>query len=151
MARGYARALKMSLLESPFFVGTACFITGSLLGYWLWRWKDRNVRAALAIKEQSLLQSAQRQAETIAREARVQANEEAIKLRGQMDEAFTERRARIIEAEKRMVERESLINRQLEHLVGEEKTVRSQQQEWQTRFDSLEQQKAQLTQLEQQR
>src|ERR1051325_9732994 len=134
----------MSLLESSYLVGAACFATGSLAGYWFWRWKNRSLNAAL-------LEGAQRQAETIAREARVQANEEAIKLREQTEKSFGERRARITEAEQRMVERESLINRQLEHLVEEEKNLRIQQQEYQQRAESLEQQRAEATQLAQQR
>ena len=39
----------------------------------LWRWKERTIRTALVIKEQSILETARRQAENIAREARVQA------------------------------------------------------------------------------
>jgi ribonuclease Y len=137
----------MSLLESPYFVGAACLATGSLLGYWLLRWKDRNIRAALIIKEQGILEAAQRQAEAIAREARVTANEDALKLRAQTEQAYNERRARIIDAEKRMVERESLINTQLEHLVEQEKALRTQQQEWRHRSESCDRQKAELEQL----
>jgi len=109
------------------------------------------VQAALSIKEQSILEGANRQAETIAREARVQANEEAIKLREQTEKSFGERRARISEAEKRMVERESLINRQLEHLVDQEKALRTQQEDYQQRSKGLEQQRAEISQLVEQR
>jgi ribonuclease Y len=109
------------------------------------------VQAALSIKEQSIVEAANRQAETIAREARVQANEEAIKLREQTEKSFGERRARISEAEKRMVERESLINRQLEHLVDQEKALRTQQEDYQQRSKGLEQQRAEISQLVEQR
>ena len=137
----------MSLLDSPYLVGATCFVAGSLVGYWLWRWKERSVRAALAIKEQSILETANRQVETIAREAKVEANEEAIKLRQQTEQSFAERRARIIDAEKRMVERESLINRQLENLVEQEQSVRCQQQECRKRSESLDQEKAEVANL----
>src|SRR5881396_3399001 len=113
----------MSVLQSSFIIGGSCFAAGALIGYWLWRWKNRTLRAAFAIKEESILEAARRQAETIAREARLQANEEALKLRDQTEQALSERRARIVEAEKRMVERESLINRQLENMVEEEKSL----------------------------
>jgi len=109
------------------------------------------VQAALSIKEQSIIEAANRQAETIAREARVQANEEAIKLREQTEKSFSERRARISEAEKRMVERESLINRQLEHLVDQEKALRTQQEDYQQRSKGLEQQRSEISQLVEQR
>ena len=141
----------MSLVDTPYIVGAACFATGALGSYWLWRWKDRSVRAAQTIKEQSIVEAAKRQAETIAREARVQANEEALQLRQQTEQSFGERRARIIEAEKRMVERESLINRQLEHLVEEEKSLRAQKQQYEERSDALEQQRAAAAHLLEQR
>jgi len=137
----------MSLTESSYLVGTACFTAGALLSHVLWRWKDRSIRAAWAIKEQTILDTARREAETIAREAKVQANEEAIKLRQQTESAFTDRRARIIDAEKRMVERESLINRQLENLVEQEQSLRVQQQECRKRSDCLDQEKIEVAEL----
>src|SRR6059036_1886772 len=112
----------MNPLHSWYMLGGSCFIAGAFVGYWLWRWKNRSVRAALAIKEESILEAARRQAEAIGREARIQANEEALKLRDQTEQGLSERRARISEAEKQMVERETLINRQLENMVQEEKS-----------------------------
>jgi len=141
----------MSLVESPYFVGVACFAAGALGSYGLWRWKDRSLRAAVAIKQQSVIEAAQRQAENIAREARLQANEEAIQLRQQTEQSFSERRARIIEAEKRMVERESLINRQLEHLVEEEKNLRALKKENADRAEALELQRVESAHLLEQR
>src|SRR5204863_10157137 len=98
----------MSLLQSSYILGASCFAAGALGGYWLWRWKNRTLRAAFALKEESILEAARREADTISREVRVQANEEALKLRNQTEQALNERRTRISEAEKRMVERESL-------------------------------------------
>jgi ribonucrease Y len=141
----------MTVLQSSLILGGSCFMTGALIGYWLWRWKNRTIRAAFLIKEQSILEAAQRQAETIAREARLQANEEALKLRDQTEQALSERRTRINEAEKRLMERESLINRQLESMVGEEKGLRLQQQELQKKSESLDQKQAELAELIKQR
>src|SRR5436309_1087145 len=107
----------MSLLDNPYVSGATVFVAGALLGYWLLRWKERTVRGALAIKEQAILDSAQRQAENIGREAHLQANEEALKVREQTEQSFVTRRNAITEAEKRLVEREALINRQLESMV----------------------------------
>src|SRR5437762_9194201 len=118
----------MTLFQNLVLVGS-CLIAGGFIGYWLWRWKNRTLQAAFRVKEQSILEAAQRQAETIAREARLQANEEALKLRDQTEQALSERRSRIIEAEKQMVEREGLINRQLQSMVQEEKFFRQKQQE----------------------
>ncbi|HUR47846.1 MAG TPA: Rnase Y domain-containing protein, partial [Candidatus Saccharimonadales bacterium] len=142
----------MSFLDNSVVVGLACFVGGSTAGYWLVRWKDRNLRAALALKEESILENARRQAETIAREARVHSNEEALKLREQTELSFNERRTRLTEAEKRLVERESLINRQLENMVQEEKNLREKERTLRKRSDEAEQQRIELhALLEQQR
>lgn len=141
----------MSWLENPYVIGPACFAVGSALGYWLLRWKERNVHAAHVIKEQSLLESACRQAEAIAREARLKVNEEALKLREEMERAFTERRQQISECEKRLMDREALINRQLENLVQDEKRLREQQEEGRKKATELEQQRNELAVLVKQR
>ena len=130
----------MNPLHSWYMLGGSCFTAGAFVGYWLWRWKNRSVGVALAIKEESILEAARRQAEAIAREARIQANEEALKLRDQTEQALSERRARVSEAEKQMVEREALINRQLENMVLEEKSLRQKEEDYQNKLESLEQQ-----------
>src|SRR3954469_15404870 len=142
----------MSFLDNPSVVGLACFVGGSAAGYWLLRWKERNLRAALAIKEQSILENARRQAENIAREVRLQSNEDAMKLREQTELSFTERRSRLTEAEKRLVERETLINQQLESMVQEEKNLREKDRSLRKRLEDTEQQRIELhALLEQQR
>ena len=71
----------MSLLENPLTIGPICLALGAACGYWLLRWKERSIRRALAIKEQSILEDAARRAEATARESRLQAAEDAQKLR----------------------------------------------------------------------
>jgi len=78
----------MSLLENPYLNGLGCLVAGAVLGYWLVRWKERNLRAAQTIKEQAILENARRQADAITREARLQANEEALKRREQSEQSF---------------------------------------------------------------
>jgi uncharacterized membrane-anchored protein YhcB (DUF1043 family) len=59
----------MNIFDNSLFLAGSALIVGAIIGYWLVRWKERNVRAALAIKEQSILDTAAREAETLAREA----------------------------------------------------------------------------------
>ena len=141
----------MSLLQNPSVVGVACFIGGAAIGYWLWRWKERSVHAALAIKEQSILESAQRQAESITREARLQSEEEALRLRQQTETGFLSRRTDLEAAEKRLNEREALINKQLHHIVEEEKHLRSQQSQYEEKSVALEARQQDLAALAVQR
>jgi ribonuclease Y len=141
----------MSWLENPLVTGAACFAVGSGLGYWLFRWKQRSVRAALAFQEQSLLDNARRQAENILREAHLRGNEEMLKLREQTERSFEQRRAEIVETEKRLVEREALINHQLENLVAEEKSLHAQQAACRQKTADCEQQQKEIAALSAQR
>src|SRR6266853_3357797 len=141
----------MSLLENPYLNGLVCLLTGAMLGYWLLRWKERNLRAAHTIKEQAILENAQRQADAITREARLQANEEALKLREQSEQSVTERRNQVGGAENRLVERETLINRQLASMVEEEKCLREQRMECRKKAEELEGRQQELQALVAQR
>src|SRR5262249_46280615 len=113
--------------------------------------KERNVRAAQALKEQALLENACREAEAIGREARLQASEEGVKVRAQIEKSFAIQKEELISREARFAEREALLNRQLENLVQEEKNLRHQQQEWQKKADALDLQNKELSELMKQR
>lgn len=119
------------LAANIYLVGSAIFVGGALLGYWLLVWKDRNLRATHVLQKESVLDAARREAETLLREARLQANEEALKFREQTEKSFAARRLELAETEARLTEREKLINRQLESLMQEEGTLHAQQAELQ--------------------
>lgn len=133
------------------FLAGSALVVGAIIGYWLVRWKERNVRAALAIKEQSILDAAAREADTLAREARLKASEEIARLKQETEQSFSSRQCQLAEAERRLVERETLINRQLEHFVGEEKALRAQQTDWQKKSEALEALRCELAEMMKQR
>jgi ribonucrease Y len=137
----------MNVFENALFLSGSALIVGGIIGYWLVRWKERNVRAALAIKEQAILDAAGREAENLAREARLKATEEVAKLKQETEKSFSARQCQITDAERRLVERETLINKQLEHLLVEEKALRAQQDEWQKRAEALDAQRSELAEL----
>jgi ribonucrease Y len=141
----------MSILDNSLFLAGSALIVGTIIGYWLVRWKERNVRAALAIKEQSILDAAAREAETLAREARVKCNEEIARVKQETERSFSTRQAQLLESERRLTERETLINRQLESFVAEEKALRTQQGEWQKKAEALDAQRCELAQTMKQR
>ncbi|HYT59276.1 MAG TPA: ribonuclease Y [Haliangiales bacterium] len=130
-----------------FWEGALTLLTGVLLGYWFFRWKQRKLHLAHAAQETSLRESAQREAETILREARIAANEEAIKLREQTEKSFGTRRRELTDLEQRLAERESLINRQLEGLVQREKDLRDKQQELEEKKSAVEAERNELVWL----
>jgi ribonuclease Y len=108
--------------------GAALFGAGIAISYWLLRRKQRILQQAIAAKEQAVLETARHEADNITREARLAANEEVIKLRDQTEKAFTARRQELAELERRLTERENLINNQLAGLVEQERALRSREQ-----------------------
>ena len=92
----------------------AALVVGVFLGYQILRWKERARRAALLEREQNVLDAARKEAESILREARLAANEESLRIRQETENSFAARRDELCLAEKRLNQRESLINAQLE-------------------------------------
>src|SRR6185436_20710503 len=136
-----------NLLDHPLFLAGSSLIVGAIVGYWLVRWKERNLRAALAIKEQAILDAGAREAETLAREARVKCNEEIARVKEETIKSFTARESQLAEAERRLMEREGLINKQLENFVAEEKSLREQQCEWHKKSEALDTQRCELAEV----
>src|SRR5262249_48348028 len=102
--------------------GAVLLVAGALLSFFLlWR-KDRNAKKARALEAQSVLDKARSEGEIIIRDARLAAADEARQLRESVEQSFAERRQERAASEKRLSERESLINSQLEKMVEAEKT-----------------------------
>ena len=137
----------MNLLDNPAVLGVAAFLGGALAGYWLLRCKERNVRAARCIEQKALLDGARHQADALEREARAKASEEALNLRRETETSFAQRRADHHETERRLAERESLINRQLQSVVEEERALREQQELFRQKSAALDTQRDELAAL----
>ena len=118
----------MILSLQAFWGGAFVFLAGALLGGLFFRWKQRKLHAARVAEEKSLQEKVTREADATLREARLAANEEALKLREQTEKSFTTRRRELSDLEQRLAERESLINRQLEGLVQRENELRNRQE-----------------------
>ncbi|HAM71202.1 MAG TPA: ribonuclease Y [Verrucomicrobiales bacterium] len=141
----------MSAFSNIYLQAVTLFGAGAASGYWLVRWKERTLSAATRLQADSILQGAHRDAENTLREAQLKAAEEGIRIRQEIDQACVARQRQVIEAEKRLIERESLINHQLENLVQEERNLLQQKEDWQRRSESLEKQREELSGLEQRR
>jgi len=114
-------------------------------------WKDRNLKRTSTLEAESLLGKARSEAEIIVRDARLAANEDALKLREQLEQSFAARRAERAELERRLSEREILINSQLERIVEGEKNLQEQKAALRQRAEALENQQRQLADLTRQR
>src|SRR5689334_25448048 len=101
---------------------------GATICYGLLWWKGRDLKKLRALETESLLAKARTEAEIMSRDARLAASEEARKIREQTDEAAAARRTERLELERRLAERESLINSQLSRILEVEKSLGDQKQ-----------------------
>lgn len=116
----------MFLAVNNVVAGALGFAGGALVIYAILRWKEQTLRKAREAEAQSILDNARRDAESAAREARLKASEEALKLRQETEQSFTTRLKQITESEARLGEREALVARQLENVAKQEAAVRAQ-------------------------
>jgi ribonucrease Y len=141
----------MILLANSYLAGAFGFLIGALLVFIFLRWKEQTLRKARTLETQSLLESTRRDAESLLREARLKANEEALKLRQETEQSFAARLKQITETEARLTQREQLSTQQLESMVAQEKALRAQSEELGKQSAALETQRRELDALSQQR
>src|SRR6266576_703293 len=127
--------------------GVALLVAGAGLSFLLvWR-KDRNLKRARTLEAEALIGKARNEAEIIIRDARLAANEEALKLREQIEKSFTARRAERAELEARLSAREALINSQLQRVVDTEKSLAEQEGRLRENSSVIEARLRELTEL----
>ncbi len=114
----------------------------------LW-WRERSLKEAKRVKSEALLAKARSEAEIILRDARLAASQEALKLREETERSFVARRAERAELERRLSERETLINTQLSRVVEAENALREQKADVHARTEALNAREAELAALKQ--
>lgn len=141
----------MSLLAAFDITDAGWILLGGAFGYAYVRYKERVRRREISELRATEIESAKREAESLLREARVAANEEAIKLRNQAELAYVTRQQEIAAAEQRLAQRESLITTQLEGFMQREKSLQGQQASVDQRECALEKARAEIEVLARER
>jgi ribonuclease Y len=136
------------MLLANIFEGAALFAAGAVICFALLWWRERNLRQAKSLEAQALLDKARNDAEIARRDAIAGANQEGIKLREQIEQSFAERRAEWAESERRLAERESLINSQLQQMMEAEKGLKDQKQTLETELAAAEAARREATELQ---
>ena len=97
----------------------------AMIGVMIWIRKDqkRQIRRALQSTETSLKEHSRREAEVLTRSARMLTREETDRLRVEMENVIGAETEEIRQREKRLEERESLLDRQLQSLLENEKQI----------------------------
>ena len=133
------------------YTGAALFTAGAALCFLVLWWKERQRKQSLTDEARAILDKSRAEAETITRDARLAASEEALKLRAQTEMSFATRQAERNESERRLTERETLINSQLERMVQAEQKLKEQENSLRSKADQLEKQQQDLSELNRER
>src|ERR1041385_8727458 len=128
-------------------VGAVLLGAGAVLAYFVLGRKDRNFKKASQLEAEATLARARNEAQIILRDAQLAAGEAARKMREETEQSFAARRAERLELEKRLSERESLINSQLQRILDSEKSLGEQTAALRDRSASLEQKERDLSEL----
>jgi len=118
--------MKLDFDNSSFDLSVAiCVVIGILVGYFLCMWRDHILRAGLEHQRKEILEKTRLEAEALTRDARLAANDEALKARAEIEQLAAARQKEISVTEQRLITREELVNGQLENLVKEERVLRA--------------------------
>jgi ribonuclease Y len=131
--------------------GAAFFVAGAVVAFFALWWMRRNSRNAAAAESEAFLQRARVEAEKITSEARASASHEALKIREETEKSFATRRVERAESERRLSEREGLINSQLERMVQTESALKQQEASLRAKGEELQKQQEESSVLTQQR
>jgi len=141
-----ARGSEMILLAN-IFEGAVLFGGGAAICFVLLWWRERSLQKARSLQSEALLEKARTEAETIKREATIAAGQEALKLREQIEQSFADRRAERAESERRLGERETLINSQLQRMMEAEKAVKREKDALESQMAAVESGKREVQEL----
>ncbi len=138
-------------MNPQIIAGAVIFLMGILAGFWGRRWRERSLRAGLEQEANTILDKSRRDAESILRDARLAANEEALKTRRETEQQMAARLKEHAVIEQRLMTREELVNGQLENLVREEKVLRADKEQLAAKTAAIENLQAQALELAAQR
>jgi ribonucrease Y len=131
-----------NILEGAALLGAGAGI------FWLLLWrKDRHLKKARQLEAEASLARARSEAEMITRDAQLAASESARKMREDLEHSYAARLTERLELEKRLGEREALINSQLQRILESEKSFNEQAASIRQRAATLDQKERDLAEL----
>lgn len=136
------------ILPANIVEGAVVLFACVVLGFLLLTWQRRKAQANEILTEaRDVREVALREAEVIRREARLAATEDAAKLREQTEAAFASRRQDLGEMERRLGDREALVNSQLEVMLRSENVLRQETESLNKRAEELDARTRELNRL----
>jgi len=129
------------------WVGVAGFALGAGAIFLLLVWRGKRAVAAHQKQADGIITNARRDAEEITSKARLAANEDALKLRKEIEASLSSQRTQQAELERRLTDREGLINTQLERVMKAEKTLEAREETLNKQVAAAETQQRELAEL----
>ena len=127
--------------------GAAGFVLGAGVVFLLLVWRGKRAAAAHQQQADGIVTNARRDAEEITSRAKLAANEEALQLRKGIEDSLATQRTQQGEQERRLTEREGLINTQLERVMKAEKVLEEREELLKKQAAATETQQRELTDL----
>src|SRR5688572_6105876 len=124
-----------------------CLAAGAGLCYLLLSRKNQRAKRAEARESGSIIERARREAESITRNATLRASEDAAKLRTEVEQSLAERRTENAAQERRLSEREALLNSQLTRILESEQDLKQQKDALDRKSTALENAQQELIDL----
>jgi len=112
-------------------------LSGAVVCYVLLKWRERQTARGASNHAKELLDKARQESEILLRDSRLMASQEVLKAREQFEQAQSARRTERIELERRLTERETLINSQLQRIVESEQALGQQKEALDKQLEQL--------------
>ncbi len=125
-------------------------LSGAVICYVLLKWRKHQAKQAEASRQEAGVDKARKEAEAIVRDARLTASQEALKAHEQFEQAMASRRAERLELERRLAEREGLINSQLQRVMEGEQSLTQQKETLEQHTAALHTRETELARLQEQ-
>lgn len=131
-------------VASGFVVGAAVVFVA------LW-WRNRSAANATRQQAEAILSNSRREADEMLAKSRQAANEDALKLRRDIEESFAGQRKEHADRERRLTEREGLLNSQLERVMKSERALDEREEQLKKQAEDCNARQSELAELTRQR
>jgi ribonuclease Y len=125
-------------------------LSGAVVCYVALRWRKHQIEQANTSEAEAIVAKARQEADIILSDARLAASQQALKALEQSEQALAARRAERLELERRLAEREALINSQLQRIVEGEQNLIQQKEILEDQVKELRSKEEDLTRLQKQ-
>lgn len=119
-------------------IGVVALVVGLLIGYLLRKTVGEKEIGSAETKAKNIILNAENQGETIKKEMRLEAKEDAIKYKNEAEKEIKDRRNEVSKTERRLNQKEESIDRKLENIERKEQSITAKEQNINNKQKDLE-------------